>query len=59
MHAIHEGLRATRKSSSPTGFYVFEDEKEIKDLLLGAGFSENKIDVRREGSGCAIVKVTK
>ena len=58
------GLRASRnlvgrKSDTTTGFYVFEDESEIKNFLLEAGFSSELVNVRREGEGCAIVRAEK
>ena len=63
------GLQATRRGAwanlpgSSTGFYIFEDEKELEALLMDAGFTGRgglgSIQVRREGPGCAIIKCKK
>ena len=37
-------------------FRFFKDEEELRALLIGAGFPEAGVTVRREGRGCAIIK---
>lgn len=37
-------------------FRFFNDEAELKALLVDAGFDEQCVEVRREGRGCAIIK---
>jgi SAM-dependent methyltransferase len=37
-------------------FRFFKDEAELKELLVAAGFEEDKVVVRREGTGCAVVR---
>lgn len=37
-------------------FRFFEDEAELKQLLVDAGFPEEGVTVRKEGGGCAIIK---
>ena len=34
----------------------FKDESELRELLMGAGFLPDRIDVRREGRACAIIR---
>ena len=38
---------------------MFENEKELSDLLVAAGFPSDSVAVRREGRGCAIIKAAK
>merc|ERR1719262_1404302 len=42
-----------------SSFRFFKDEAEIKQLLVAAGFSEDGVEVRREGRGCAIIRAIK
>ena len=72
MQAARKGAWANTAGSS-TGFYIFEDEKELEKLLVDAGFSNvndnsetvsvspptSMVQVRREGPGCAIIKCVK
>ena len=37
-------------------FRFFEDEAELKGLLVDAGFPADGVSVRREGRGCAVIK---
>ena len=34
----------------------FKDESELRELLMGAGFLPERIEVRREGRACAIIR---
>ena len=48
---------ATAPSSSGSGaMRFFKDEAELRALLVGAGFQDDRIDVRREGAACAIIR---
>jgi SAM-dependent methyltransferase len=37
-------------------FRFFDDEEELRQLLVGAGFDPAGVAVRREGRGCAIIR---
>lgn len=44
------------RQTGGNSFRFFEDEAELRQLLINAGFPEEGVDVRREGRGCAIIK---
>ena len=37
---------------------MFRDEAELEQLLVQAGFDESRLDVRREGAACAVIRAT-
>ena len=39
------------------GFYLFEDKEEVEGFVRGAGF--DRVEGRKEGRGCVIVKAVK
>ena len=46
---------------SSDGFRFFESPEELTEIMVAAGFDEEKVEVRREGAkgvmqGCAVVK---
>ena len=50
-----------RRSSTATGFRLFESPEELAGLLRAAGFdgATGDVVVRKEGQGCAIIKAVK
>lgn len=44
------------KQTGGGSFRFFNDEAELKALLVGAGFPEAGVEVRREGRGCAVIR---
>ena len=47
---------AMPRQTGGASFRFFEDEAELKALLVAAGFPEAGVSVRREGRGCAVIK---
>jgi SAM-dependent methyltransferase len=47
------------RQTGGSGFRFFEDEEELKRLLVAAGFPDDAVEVRREGRGCAIIRAEK
>ena len=47
---------AMPRQSGGASFRFFEDEEELTNLFLDAGFDGATLSVRREGRGCAIIK---
>ena len=47
---------AMPRQTGGSGFRFFDDEAELTELLVGAGFPRAGVSVRREGRGCAIIR---
>ena len=54
-----DALGYVNNNNNNNGFYLFQDENELKELFQNAGFAMNNIQVRREGRACAIIKAVK
>jgi len=52
------GRVTPRQSGGGGSFRFFEDEEELRQLLIAAGFPADGVEVRREGRGCAIIRAT-
>ena len=44
------------RQTGGSSFRFFQDEAELIELLVSAGFDEEGVSVRREGRGCAVIK---
>jgi len=52
------GLNPRLSGQTTNGFRFFQLD-ELRDIMTGAGFAEEDVDVRKVGNGCAIVKCVK
>ena len=50
------GGRAQLGQPGSGSMRFFKDESELSELLVQAGFPREKLDVRREGRACAVIR---